>query len=81
MRFQIVFAMLATYVATAMAGACEDCQRTCPRPSEDECSKLTLCFPVRFVTRKVDEPLEQTRFAPRSATLKKATLTTMFLSD
>ncbi|KAK1471383.1 hypothetical protein CTAM01_16543 [Colletotrichum tamarilloi] len=46
MRFQIVFAILATYAASAMAGACEDCQRTCPRPSEAECSKpfATLFF-------------------------------------
>lgn len=39
MRFQIVFAILATCVTSAIAGACEDCQRTCPKPSEAECSK------------------------------------------
>ncbi|EQB44522.1 hypothetical protein CGMCC3_g9194 [Colletotrichum fructicola] len=51
MRFQFVFALLATYAASVMAGACEDCQRTCPKPSEDECN--TLCAPIcngkRFV--------------------------------
>ncbi|KAL0930584.1 uncharacterized protein CTRU02_214659 [Colletotrichum truncatum] len=44
MRFQIILAIAATYIVGAMAGACEDCQRTCPRPSEDECN--ALCAPT-----------------------------------
>lgn len=40
MRFQIILAVFATYVASAMAESCDDCQRTCSSPSEAECSKL-----------------------------------------
>lgn len=41
MRFQIVFAVLATYATSVMADACGDCQRTCPEPTEAMCSKST----------------------------------------
>ncbi|KAK1973773.1 hypothetical protein LZ30DRAFT_458655 [Colletotrichum cereale] len=38
MRFQVILAVISTYVAYAMAGACEDCQTHCPRGSEAECN-------------------------------------------
>ncbi|KAK1980361.1 ankyrin repeat-containing domain protein [Colletotrichum cereale] len=42
MRFQVILAVISTYVAFAMAGRCQDCQTFCPLGSEAECTFLTM---------------------------------------